>query len=670
MNRFLKYVVETTLEGKGPLIKEYVIALEVFDKSDAYDPREDSTVRTEANKLRARLSRYYENEGQGDPVIISVPKGGYVPAFEVRRDETAAVPSTAHRLGQGRLVTASLAAALVVAGMFWFSGSRATSPPRPVPLTSLPGVEKHPSLSPDGSRVAFSWKGHIYIKQVGAEAQIQITKDQATDSWPAWSPDASQIAFVRNGQVLLVSPLGGGERIVAESERRVAWTADGSALLVLQKTSALGTSIFRVTIASGNKQRLTFPSDTTPGDVELSISPDGRMLAFCRVLQSIGCELFVMPAAGGEALQLTNDHAMLYGMAWTPDSREVVFASSRQNSFYRLWRLRALPANRSGVFRTPKPVEAVGDDAMNPSISRNGRLAYQHYTFNWDILRAEIVAGEAGSNNRLEPPTPVIASTQFDAAPAWSPDGKKIAFLSTRSGSFEVWICDADGSNPIRLTAFEGTRLWSPQWSSDNERLIFCALTGWNGNPEGYIISAKGGTPKRIDTTDPRSIAFPIFSLDDRSIYFIPGPHERVLDVFKMPLAGGPAIQITRGGAFAPQESIDGKWLCYSRYGTHGVWCTPIAGGAEQQILDAVVEGSWTMGPGGIYYFEVSREPDSPKPVKFYSFETRRSTLVGTVPSTVPEPYPSTSVSHDGHWLLYTDAVTREGDLMLVDRFK
>ena len=70
MNRFLKYVVETTLEGKRALIKEYVIALEVFDKSDAYDPREDSTVRTEASKLRARLSRYYENEAQEVPVII------------------------------------------------------------------------------------------------------------------------------------------------------------------------------------------------------------------------------------------------------------------------------------------------------------------------------------------------------------------------------------------------------------------------------------------------------------------------------------------------------------------------------------------------------------------------------------------------------------------------
>ena len=259
-------------------------------------------------------------------------------------------PSLRPHIGRvrDRLIAAVLAAAIAGAGIFWFSRSQPSPPPRLVPLTSLPGLEEQPSLSPDGSRVAFSWKGDIYVKQVGAEAVLQITKDPAVDSWPAWSPDASQIAFVRNGQVFLVSPLGGGERRVAESAGRVAWTPDGSALLVLQKTSALGTSIFRVTLASGEKRRLTFPSDQTPGDLDMAISPDGRTVAFCRVLQTTGCELFVMPAAGGEVRQLTNDQPRFIGMAWTPDGREIVFASTRQNA-YRLWRVPALPANRGRV---------------------------------------------------------------------------------------------------------------------------------------------------------------------------------------------------------------------------------------------------------------------------------------------------------------------------------
>ena len=139
-----------------------------------------------------------------------------------------------------------------------------------------------------------------------------------------------------------------------------------------------------------------------------------------------------------------------------------------------------------------------------------------------------------------------------------------------------------------------------------------------------------------------------------------------------MPSAGGAAIQMTRSGGFAPQVSLDEKWLCYSRYQTHGLWCVPIAGGAERQILNSVLEGSWTMGPGGIYYFEISTEPDAPKPVKFYSFESCQSAQIGTVAATVLENpnNPTTSVSRDGHWLLYTDSINREADLMLVDRFR
>jgi tetratricopeptide (TPR) repeat protein len=84
MSRFLRFVVEETLAGGGERIKEYSIALEVFDKNGDYDPHADSTVRTEASKLRSRLQRYYEAVGQEDPVIISIPKGGYVPVFASR----------------------------------------------------------------------------------------------------------------------------------------------------------------------------------------------------------------------------------------------------------------------------------------------------------------------------------------------------------------------------------------------------------------------------------------------------------------------------------------------------------------------------------------------------------------------------------------------------------
>jgi hypothetical protein len=82
--RFLEHTVQQTLAGAGDSIKEIVIAAEVFDRKDDFDPRIDPIVRVEAGKLRARLQDYYNTAGRNATVIIDMPKGGYVPRFSVR----------------------------------------------------------------------------------------------------------------------------------------------------------------------------------------------------------------------------------------------------------------------------------------------------------------------------------------------------------------------------------------------------------------------------------------------------------------------------------------------------------------------------------------------------------------------------------------------------------
>ena len=99
MSRFLKFVVDETLAGTGNRIKEYVVGLEVFDKRPDFDPQTDSSVRTEASKLRARLDRYYDREGLDDPVTISIPKGSYIPVFGDRdRGNNAGLVCAAEKL--------------------------------------------------------------------------------------------------------------------------------------------------------------------------------------------------------------------------------------------------------------------------------------------------------------------------------------------------------------------------------------------------------------------------------------------------------------------------------------------------------------------------------------------------------------------------------------------
>src|SRR3984957_10629728 len=81
LKRFLAFIVEETLAGRGERLKEFAVGVEVFGKDDSFDPRNDPIVRVQARRLRAQLARYYHEEGHDDEVVIELPKGGYAPVF-------------------------------------------------------------------------------------------------------------------------------------------------------------------------------------------------------------------------------------------------------------------------------------------------------------------------------------------------------------------------------------------------------------------------------------------------------------------------------------------------------------------------------------------------------------------------------------------------------------
>src|SRR5438045_9779761 len=81
LKRFLTFIVQETLAGRGERLKEFVVGVEVFGKDDSFDPRNDPIVRVQARRLRAQLARYYREEGQDDELVIELPKGGDGPTF-------------------------------------------------------------------------------------------------------------------------------------------------------------------------------------------------------------------------------------------------------------------------------------------------------------------------------------------------------------------------------------------------------------------------------------------------------------------------------------------------------------------------------------------------------------------------------------------------------------
>ena len=93
-------------------------------------------------------------------------------------------------------------------------------------------------------------------------------------------------------------------------------------------------------------------------------------------------------------------------------------------------------------------------------------------------------------------PTKLITSTRQQAAASFSPDGSQIAFQSDRSGSWEIWKANRDGSNAVQLTHFHGPLTGTPRWSPDGRQIAFDSRN--SGNSEIYVIGSDGGTPRQV----------------------------------------------------------------------------------------------------------------------------------------------------------------------------
>src|SRR5262245_8181400 len=247
LRRLLSFIVEQRLAGHGQSLKESVLAHELYGKGTDFDGGTDPVVRVDARRLRDKLREYYD--GRSEPIVISLPKGSYVPLFEVHAGAPAHAPPPVvlpepHEpphvsdLRRARMAIGALAvvAAAIVAGAIAWRAFRtpAYAPAELLPLAPYPGVEGPPALSPDGQLVAFAWSGPagtgstgIYVKAVGSEALRRLTTTPDSEGNPAWSPDGNSIAFVRDGRgVFTMSQLGGAERLISASGTHVAWAGD------------------------------------------------------------------------------------------------------------------------------------------------------------------------------------------------------------------------------------------------------------------------------------------------------------------------------------------------------------------------------------------------------------------------------------------------------------
>ena len=613
--------------------------------------------------------------------IETVPKRGYRFIYPVENGHrsSAASPDTDHRPSPPKrtravwyiAATAVLlaVAALMTVGSLYF-GSPRSEPAGPLPavhLTSYKGAEVNPSFSPDGNQVAFCWNGEqqdnydVYVKVIGSGDPLRLTSTPDDEISPAWSPDGRVIAFIRGSGIYTIAPLGGGERKIAEVDglsKTLAWSPDGGALLIgVRALSGPPRSVYLLSIQSGAKRQLTWPARGL-GDGMAAFSPDGKHIAFNRIEPGIR-RINVVAVGGGKPTELTVIRGDLGGLFWMSSGREIVYSAGNPGSTKSLSKISVSSGEVS-------PLMGFATGGGRPAVSYTAnRMVYESQTNAIGIWRYELPTAVA----EQEPPQMLSASNRQEIQPSISPDGKRVAFVSARTGTREIWTSKSDGTDSVQVTTTGDATTCFPSWSPGGSRIAF------NSNLDGafdiYVIDAAGGVPTRV-TTGRVDDGKASWSKDGEWIYF-KSSRSGSAQIWKTSAAGGDAVQITNSGGSQPQVSPDGQFLYFTRP-EGGLWRVPVEGG-EESLVKTAIRQYWRVTEGGVYFARGFRygRPERPAPpsgkwlLKFQNFDTNEVSVVRAL-----EHGPVWGVidlSPDGRWLVCAHKL-QEIDLMLVENFQ
>lgn len=682
LSAFLRFVTEQTIDGHGSMLKEHFLGSQLYGKGPEFDGAADPIVRVDARRLRDKLREYYA-EFPLDPIVISLAKGSYVPVFTDTRIASIPGVKDTQQVSQqsGKVARRSRWRwAAVVTGLSavlgsWLAWSVLRKTPqaqRLIRVTTFQGNKVAPGLSPDGRFLAFSSKGpedsgkaDIWVKAIDSEALWQLTATpDFTETSPAWSPEGREIAFVRAGQGVFIVPQSGGvERWVCTSGTWVEWAPDGRSVLIRDREGDAPYGIYQIFLDGLERRRLTQPR-LGDGDWRFSVSPDGARLAFIRYEPGAG-DVYVVSMQGGEPRRITNWNNTPEHVVWSPDGRDLIYSKSDG-----LWRIPADVAQPGRGSRLP----GVSVPATNLSISRpapgqRARLVFQSPSRDLSFRIIDLTVPLHEGVFRSVKPFP--ASTHLEFPGPFSPDSRKFTFVSGRPP--QLWISATDGTGLHQITHVSVSELSPGSWSADGRKIVYHASV--NGNTDVFIVDASGGTPKRL-TFETGVDGTPSWSRDGRWIYIASTRAGATPDIWRVPVGGGSAVRITYHGGLRPFESPDGEYLYYvdrvapaeltRPTGTAKLMRVPVGGGPETPVLDGLTPFWWSMADSGIFF--LSREPEFDA-IDHYAFSDRKVVRVGQLAMRAGGFGGQMSVSPDGRWALVTEH-RAQADLMLLDNFR
>jgi Tol biopolymer transport system component/DNA-binding winged helix-turn-helix (wHTH) protein len=630
------------------------------------------------NRAIRELRRLFDDDADTPRVIETIRKRGYrliapiqltdpqeVRQIPLRHDRSAPVGARDRVSGLAWMAMVLVIAILSAGAVVRFGIGRRPSAEahvRFVPLTTEPGNEVAPALSPSG-RLAYvagaaDGRSHLFAKRPPDMSAVQITHGDAREAAPAWSPDDRHLAFARlradTCDIWILDVEAGDERRIAPCATRrslqMSWAPDGTSLALTAGAHRLTapSRIDQLNIATGTAHPVTAPPPGVVGDESPAFSPDGHSIAFVRSISGSIGDVFIAPVAGGEPRRITMDNADVLGLDWDSDGEHVVFASERGGGIS-VWRVAASGGE-------PSLVAGGGAKLKHPSVARRtGVIAYEDWRYEINIV--DLPTSHQGNDS---PPGVRVSPTsdQWNFDPQISPDRSRIVFQSTRSGQYELWVANRHGGGARQLTQSSTFKSF-PRWSPDSRHVAYASRS-----PEGAelsIIDVDTGAVRSV-ATDPTSIVAPAWSHDGRRVYY-GSRRSGDWQTWSVHVDGaGVPEAITTDGGYAAMESVDGRWLYTLRLDRRGLWRRPTAGGPETLVTDVIDAEDWAnVAVADHALFFITRPDDGDPQLAALEDTSNALRLLTRLPDFA---WSGLAVSSDGARVLYAHADHRDSNIV------
>lgn len=487
---------------------------------------------------------------------------------------------------------------------------------RSTPVTSDPGLEIQPDISPDGRLVAFAAgnfaRMRIYVRPVAGGRTIPLSDDSmSVETAPRWSPDGSHILFQVRGGLSVAPSLGGTSRPIAGPLdtlriRSADWSPDGNRIVFVR-----GDSVHTVGLDGGHIGVTVAPPDAhscawSARNLIACVSQNSRAHAPGANFGNLGpSAIVVMPAAGGPHRAVTELSSSNSSPVWSADGRQLFFISNRDGprDIY------AVSIDASGAPQGSVRRLTTGLGAISISLSGDGtRLAYAAYSTRSNLYSLPIPQGAPVSADGAAPLTfgnQVIEFTRVSA------DGRWILYDSNLGGRSHIWRVPIDGGQPEQLTRGPADE-FAPDLSPDGR---FVAYHSWRtGTRDVEVLPLAGGEAERV-TNSNRQESAPSWSLDGNSILFVDqsGDFETSVTT-RQPDGGWSPARVLARSAGAPRWSPDNTHVLYADMAKRGRLLAIAAAGGEPRVVydpgvnDAIPTRGAIWARDGLIYFKAHDE--------------------------------------------------------------